>query len=264
MAHKPIFNIGDIICQSDKPEFTYTIREIKDGYYICDTCEFSIDNKTLELVTWTDERIKKYLSSFVEINSGVNLPPDVAKKILDWIDKQGEKGTNGKNGNIPFVVWSEDDEKKLNYLIALLQNSTMTNAALSATNEGIEDFLKSLKDRVQLQPKQERSKDVERKLNRLYSIIGQAADTHAFSTTCRLIGDKEAIELQEFLKGIKNGNLSQSTQEATDILIDKIYAWLKQNVNKYLYNTGDDDVYIPSCSGKMIEDLKNYIKEESK
>ena len=48
------------------------------------------------------------------------------------------------------------------------------------------------------------NRDVERKLNRLYSIIGQAADTHAFSTSCRLIGDKEAIELQEFLKEIKN------------------------------------------------------------
>lgn len=108
------------------------------------------------------------------------------------------------------------------------------------------------------------SEENKRKMDRIYSILRQAADTHAFSTSCRLIGDKEAIELQEFLKGIKNGNLSQSTQEATDILIDKIYAWLKQNVNKYLYNTGDNDVYIPSCSGKMIEDLKNYIKEESK
>ena len=58
-------------------------------------------------------------------------------------------------------AWSEEDEKKLNYLIALLQNSTMTNVALSATNEGIEDFLKSLKNRVQPQPQQEWSKEDE-------------------------------------------------------------------------------------------------------
>ena len=40
------------------------------------------------------------------------------------------------------------------------------------------------------------------KLNRIYWLIGNAADTHAFSTTTRLIGDKEAIELQDFLRSI--------------------------------------------------------------
>ena len=37
-----------------------------------------------------DERIRKYLISFVELNSGVNLPPEDAKKILAWLEKQGE------------------------------------------------------------------------------------------------------------------------------------------------------------------------------
>ena len=46
------------------------------------------------------------------------------------------------------------------------------------------------------------SKDEQDKLNRIYHILGQAADTHAFSTTCRLIGDKEAVELQDFLRSI--------------------------------------------------------------
>lgn len=47
------------------------------------------------------------------------------------------------------------------------------------------------------------SEEDKRKINRIYSILGQAADTHAFSTTCRLIGDKECIELQDFLKSLR-------------------------------------------------------------
>ena len=41
-----------------------------------------------------DESIRKYLYSFIELNSGVNLPPEEAKKILAWLEKQGEQPTN--------------------------------------------------------------------------------------------------------------------------------------------------------------------------
>lgn len=46
------------------------------------------------------------------------------------------------------------------------------------------------------------SEEEKRKLNRIYQILGWAADTHAYSMTCQLIGDKEAIELQDFLRSI--------------------------------------------------------------
>jgi len=65
-----------------------------------------------------------------------------------------------KDGNSVFqndiveqnTAWSEDDEKKTNYLIGLLQNSTMHNPALRTTNEELENWLKELKDRIQTQP----------------------------------------------------------------------------------------------------------------
>jgi len=44
-----------------------------------------------ELKESEDERIRKYLTSFVELNSGVNLPPEDAKKILAWLKKQGKQ-----------------------------------------------------------------------------------------------------------------------------------------------------------------------------
>jgi cytosine/adenosine deaminase-related metal-dependent hydrolase len=50
------------------------------------------------------------------------------------------------------------------------------------------------------------SEEDKRKIDRIYSILSQAADTHAFSTSCRLIGDKECIELQDFLKSLRHQN----------------------------------------------------------
>lgn len=41
-----------------------------------------------------------------------------------------------------------------------------------------------------------------KKLDRIYQILGWAMDEHAFSSTKRLIGDKEGVELQDFLRSI--------------------------------------------------------------
>ena len=67
--------------------------------------------------------------------------------------------------------------------------------------------------------KQEWSEEDKRKIDRIYSILGQAADTHAFSTTCRLIGDKECIELQDFLKAL----IPQSTWKPSDEQLDALH-----------------------------------------
>ena len=48
----------------------------------------------------------------------------------------------------------------------------------------------------------------------------------------------------------------------TDVFVDKACEWLKENKDKYLYNTGERDEYIPTCSGKMIEDFRTYMEGE--
>ena len=40
-----------------------------------------------------DEGIRNYLINFVKINEGINLPPDDAKKALDYLEKQGQTFT---------------------------------------------------------------------------------------------------------------------------------------------------------------------------
>lgn len=55
-------------------------------------------------------------------------------------------------------AWGEKDDKKLNYLIVLLQDSTMNNTALRTTNEELENWLKSLKERNTWKPSDEQMK----------------------------------------------------------------------------------------------------------
>jgi hypothetical protein len=48
----------------------------------------------------------------------------------------------------------------------------------------------------------------------------------------------------------------------TDVFIEKACKWLQENKDKYLYNTGEKGEYIPTCSGKMIEEFRKYMKGE--
>lgn len=66
------------------------------------------------------------------------------------------------------------------------------------------------------------SEEDKRKIDRIYSILRQASDTHAFSTLCRLIGDKECIELQDFLKSLIPQSQWKPSDEQMDALLVKI------------------------------------------
>ena len=44
-------------------------------------------------------------------------------------------------------------------------------------------------------------------------------------------------------------------------MIDKAWEWLRDNIDKYLYNTGGYEVYIPKCGGKMFDDFKKAMEE---
>lgn len=63
-------------------------RELSiDGYLDA----IAIDELFPELAQSEDEKIKEYLVSFIKMESGVNLSPDDAGKILAWLEKKGEQ-----------------------------------------------------------------------------------------------------------------------------------------------------------------------------
>ena len=92
-----------------------------------------------------DERIRKYLSSFVELNSGVNLPPEEAKKILAWLEKQGEQKP---------AEWSEEDEKTFSRICGIIHHAAYENYDVDEDGEELGEYariinwFKSLKERV--------------------------------------------------------------------------------------------------------------------
>ena len=47
----------------------------------------------------------------------------------------------------------------------------------------------------------------------------------------------------------------------TDAFIKMACEWLRENKDKYLYNAGEKGEYIPTCSDRMIDDFKNYMKK---
>ena len=96
--------------------------------------------------------------------------------------------------------WSEEDEEMLEDIkFSFTYNKGEMTDALIAQYNRFFDKIKSLKPRL----KQEWSEEDKRKLNRIYEILGHAADDKGFLTSKRIIGDNEAIELQDFLKSLR-------------------------------------------------------------
>lgn len=48
----------------------------------------------------------------------------------------------------------------------------------------------------------------------------------------------------------------------TNAFIEKACKWLKENKDKYLYNTGEKGEYIPACSSKIVDEFRSYMKGE--
>lgn len=86
-----IIKTGEIVEVYHEPQHGQTTNIYKEAVLVNgrmweeDELDFPINSES------EDERIREYLISFVELNSGVNLPPEDAKKNLAWLEKQGEK-----------------------------------------------------------------------------------------------------------------------------------------------------------------------------
>ena len=188
-------------------------KQIKNTPYTAhwDIMKEVVEHLLPELKESEDEKIRKRLAEYFEgyydrfatDRNHVNVHWEglEVKEILAWLAKQSKDSPVLSNSsNTGKFSWSEEDEKISSAIIKRLKGSD----ALSVDLQRAICWIDYVKDRVLPQPKQEWSEEDKRKIDRIYSILRQAADTHAFSTSCRLIGDKECIELQDFLKSIQS------------------------------------------------------------
>ena len=121
-------------------------------------CKENDDSLTSE-----DKQIMKEIAEFI-YNSAFK-PKDIKKKEkwLTWLEKQGEQKP----------VWSERDEKmfrSLHNLIYVVRDCDCN----SSEKKELSDWLESLKDRVQPQPKQEWGKEDEKYIRLSTDIINSA------------------------------------------------------------------------------------------
>ena len=128
-----------------------------------------------ELAESEDERIRKELIEYLRSDWDDDITTDDTDRWIAWLEKQKEQkpGTTPDNPIDPF------DTK-------LFQDGVKEGRRLEREEQKLAEWTNDEKD----------------KLNRIYRLIGIAADEHAYSTTCRLIGDKEAVELQDFLRSL--------------------------------------------------------------
>ncbi len=114
--------------------------------------------------------------------------------------------------------WSEEDEKKIMWLIRLISTvgfRELDNDKMPCRRIELLDWLKALKDRVQPQPKQEWSEEDERLLSKLQLYV----DMECFDRECN--GD----DLLNWLKSLKPQNRWKPSKEQMYML-----EWLTTNV----------------------------------
>ena len=100
-----------------------------------------------ELAESEDEKIRKSLIDLIKGITSWNYFLGISREqMIAWLEKQGEQKSS----------WNEIDEKNLNTIINVIHGGTH----LAYENEI--DWLKSIKDRVQPQPKQEWSEKDEK------------------------------------------------------------------------------------------------------
>lgn len=130
-----------------------------------------VDYLIPELKEGGDERIRKKLISYfsniqgfssLEYNYGITQEEAVA-----WLEKQGEQKP----------TWSEEDERNLEGIINEIEASKNNAPDYDlATYDRFLSLLKSLKDRVQPQPKQEWSEEEKARIDKIIDVLDWAEE----------------------------------------------------------------------------------------
>lgn len=165
-----------------------------------------------ELAESEDERIRKSLIILLQhFCKGYRVPgldfPISYKDMLAWVEKQCEQNP----------AWNEKDKEMFDYTLDMIEWYDGKNKKRVSL---VNDWLKSLKDRVQPQPKQEWSEEDDKIIEKIINDIecARAINYHA---------PKESYEFREnWLKSLKNRYTWKPSGEQMDEfsgLLDEIH-----------------------------------------
>lgn len=166
-----------------------------DGIYECDKAIEALEHflyRGLEIekpAEWSEDIIQKAVKEV-----------GLTQHQIDWFKT---------NVFPPKVEWSEEDEERIQsilFSVGYCKDEYPNKKDYSKDIAWLKALPLSLKKRNEDIAKlcsNEWSKEDKQKLNRIYEILGYAADDNGFLTSKRIIGDKEAIELQDFLRSLR-------------------------------------------------------------
>lgn len=197
----------------------------------------------------------QYFQSAVKRNDDTEIESDTdlwGRKILDYVRKHDEKQKESLGDFIDDFPYSDEqkEQKPKEQCVDVIKMSTLLAADRLASAE-MTGRLKERKEILEnpekyglckpaecedcamylsgncihpngkcenVKSKQEWSEEDKRILNRIYSIIGWAMDEHAFSSCKKLLGDKEGVELQDFLRSIAKPKQEWSEEDKEKIV----------------------------------------------
>ena len=166
-----------------------------------------------ELCESEDERIRKWIKKEIEnkyVVEGI-VNNKLADEAFGWLEKQKHlyettKDRFYREGFEEGQLYEKQKEKKPMSIL------TKDDSTFTAYCKGQNDVIENPEAYGLCKP-EEWSEEDKQKLNRIYEILGYAADDKGFLTSKRIIGDKEAIELQDFLKSLSERFNLQPKQE---------------------------------------------------
>jgi hypothetical protein len=215
---KPKFHEGEWVVNNDSG-CVYQIKSIRDDEY----CLCPLDSEVHGYLRITDIDNECYLWTIADARDGDVLEVGYHGRLVVGIVSHINKST----GKVDVCCLLEANNFKVGIYYAqdkinphpaskerrdiLFQKMKEAGYEWDAEKKKLkklsqQEVAKNKSDQEEGEQKSAWSEEDKRKIDRIYSILSQAADTHAFSTSCRLIGDKECIELQDFLKSLRPQN----------------------------------------------------------
>lgn len=157
----------------------------------------------------------------------------------------------------PITINQDEKEFLADEITAFLCNYDKEFDGEDPVPSEVAEHFYLLGKQAQEQKPAEWSEEDRRKLNRIYDILGYAADDKGFLTSKRIIGDKEAIELQDFLKFLRPSWKPSEEQKPET----KLTRWVARDENGEIcafedYPEKDSEMWIGSNS--MLLDRKSF------
>lgn len=191
----------------------YWFEKQKESLHISETCKDNADSFTDE-----DERIRKFLIDILSHGIWKKEWPFSPPECISWLEKQKEQKP---------AEWGEEDEVKLNDVIRIIENSGNVKSIIKHYT----DFLKSLPERFNLQPKQEWSEEDESKLSTLLGMLKVMRELNSNDIIVGIYSKKEREkrfnEIETWLKSLRP-QPKQEWSEEDELMAASIIDVLKQ------------------------------------